>query len=72
MNTMNNAKVIEALEKFTLCLYFEKLIDAKMAKITLFSIFPYTAAANLSDPHSFVLLEDPSRFARLNSGSFNN
>lgn len=72
MNTMDNAKVIEALEKYALCNYFEKLISAKMFKIVLFSIFPHTAAANLSDPHEFVLIEDIGRFASLNRGRFYN
>lgn len=72
MNTQDNAKVIEAIERSTLFNYFEKLIDAKTRKVTLFSIFPYTAAANLSDPRNFFLLEDIGRLTTLNCGSPNN
>ena len=68
MNVQDNAKVIEALEKQTMYNYFEKLVNAKIQKVTLFSIFPYTAAPNLSDPRHFVLVEDLDKIATLNSG----
>ena len=51
MNPMDNTKVIEALEKVTVFTYCEKLLEAAMQKLVLFSVFPYTAAANMSDPH---------------------
>jgi hypothetical protein len=72
MNTMDNAKVIEKLEKQTLYNYFEKLIHAKMHKLVLFPVFPLTAAANLSEPHYVVLLEDLTKLIGLNSGRFDN
>lgn len=72
MNTMDNARVIEAIEKFTIFSYFEKLLNAKMHKVVLFSVFPYTAAPNLSDPHSLILIDDPEKIAALNSGRFDN
>lgn len=72
MNTMDNAKAIEAMEKMTLQKYLEKLIHAPMHKITLFSIFPHTAAPNLSAPKHFVLIDDLTKFISLNSGAFHN
>ncbi len=72
MNTQDNAKVMEALEKQTMHNYFEKIINAKMHKVVLFSIFPHTAAANLSDPRYFVLIDELAKIASLNAGSFNN
>lgn len=69
---MDNAKVIETLEKQTLFNYFEKLITTRIRKITLFSIFPYTSAPNLSDPRYFVMLEDLSKIVYLNSGRLDN
>lgn len=72
MNTMDNAKVIETLEKHTLFNYFEKLLEAKMHRVVLFSIFPYTAAANLSDPQHFVIIDDISKLTSLNSGRTDN
>lgn len=69
MNIRNNAKVIEAIERSALFSYFEKLVDAKTSKVALFSVFPYTAAANLSDKKVFFLLDDLSRLTNLNSGS---
>ena len=69
---MDNAKVIEALEKQTLFNYFEKLINAPMSKLTLFSIFPFTGSPNLSDPHCVILVDDLSKLAALNTGRFDN
>ena len=72
MNTMDNAKVIEAIEKFTIFNYFEKLLEVKMRRITLFSIFPYTAAANLSDPRHFMIIENLDNLTTLNCGRCDN
>jgi hypothetical protein len=69
MNTQDNAKVMEAIERCTLFNYFEKLTDAPTKKVVLFSVFPFTAAANLSDPRNFFLLEDIGRLTTINSGS---
>jgi hypothetical protein len=43
-----------------------------MHKVVLFSIFPHTAAANLSDPHAYIIVDDVSKLAALNSGKVNN
>lgn len=72
MNTMDNAKVIETLEKQTMFNYFEKLVDASMHRVVLFSVFPYTAAPNFSDPHALVIVDDLSRFTALNTGRYDN
>ncbi len=72
MNTMDNAQVMEALEKYTIYNYFEKLVDAKMHKVVLFPVFPITAAANLSEPHYIMLLDDISRLTSLNCGRVEN
>ena len=72
MKPLDNAKVMETLEKQTLYNYLERLINTKMRKITLFPIFPYTAAANISDPHNYVIIEDLSSLVKLNSGNFCN
>ena len=63
---------MEVLEKQTLYNYFEKLINAKINKVVLFSIFPHTAAPNLSDPHYFVMVEDLIKIATLNGGNILN
>ena len=72
MNTMDNAKVMEVLEKQAMFNYFEKLLITKMRKIVLFSAFPHTGAANLSDPRHLMLIEDPSNLIALNTGKSNN
>lgn len=72
MHAMDNAKVMETLEKYTLFTYFEKLINVKLHKVVIFSIFPYTGAPNLSDPHYFVLVDDLDKMMQLNGGCSNN
>jgi hypothetical protein len=72
MNIQNNAKVIATIERSALFNYFEKLVEAKTDKVTLFSVFPYSAAANLSDPRAFFLFRDYSCLSALNSGSSKN
>lgn len=72
MYDMDNTKMIETIERQTAMIYFEKLADAKMRKVVLFSVFPYTAAANLSDPHYFVMIDDIGRLSSLNSGNYSN
>jgi hypothetical protein len=72
MNTMDNAQVMEALEKYTIYNYFEKLVDAKMHKVVLFPVFPFTAAANFSDPRHIMLIDDLSRLTSLNTGRIEN
>jgi hypothetical protein len=72
MNTMDHAQVIETLEKYVIFNYFSGLLNAAMHKVVLFSIFPYTAAPNLSDPHYYFVLEDLSKLTQLNCGKFEN
>lgn len=72
MNSNDTARAMEAIEKCAVFNYFEKLIDAPLDKITLFPVFPYTAAANLSDPKHFMMVEDLARIAALNCGNCNN
>lgn len=72
MNTMDNAKAIEAMEKITLHKYLEKLINSQMHKITLFRSFPQTGAPNLSEPVYFMIINDISMLVGLNSGACKN
>ncbi|MBN2058139.1 MAG: hypothetical protein JW782_05040 [Candidatus Saganbacteria bacterium] len=72
MNTMDNAKIIKAIEKFAFHKYLKKLVDADLSKVSLFSIFSQTGAPNLSDPHHFLMVNDLNKIISLNSGAFNN
>jgi hypothetical protein len=72
MKTMDNAKVIKAMEKFALQNYLEKLATSEMQKITLFTALPYCGAPNLANPVYFVLVDNPSKFTSLNSGKYYN
>lgn len=72
MNTMDNAKIIEAVGKYAVQKYLQKLMVSEMHKVTLFSIFPHTGSPNLSDPHNLILIEDLSKMTDLNSGSYQN
>ncbi|KPJ67602.1 hypothetical protein AMJ44_07215 [candidate division WOR-1 bacterium DG_54_3] len=72
MKTMDHDKAIQAMEKFTLHKYLEKLINSSMHKVTLFPAFPKTGAPNLSDPAYFILIDDLSKIVSINSGSYLN
>ena len=72
MKAMDNAKVIEVMEKFALHNYLQKLINAKLHKETLFTVFPYSAAPNLSNPVNLIIIDDLEKVAAMNSGSFHN
>jgi hypothetical protein len=69
---MDNRKVIEVLEKYTIHKYLEKLLQTQMHKITLFTVFPHTGAPNLSDPQNFILVDGLTEIVGLNSGNFQN
>jgi hypothetical protein len=72
MNTMDNTKIIETIEKITVKHYLEKLIHSKFQRLTLHSVFPLTAAPNYSDSHEYVMIQDLSKIMGLNSGQFQN
>lgn len=72
MKPIDNTKAIESIERVAILGYFEKLLEAKIHKVTLFSIFPITSAANLSDPHSFVMIDDLEKFTGLDRGRADN
>ena len=72
MNTMDNAKIIEAVGKYAVQKYLQKLMVSEMSKLTLFSIFPHCGAPNLSDPHDLIMIKDLSKMTDLNSGSCQN
>ena len=42
--------------------YLQRLMNAKMRKLVLFTVFPITAAPNISDPKYFVMLNDLKEF----------
>ncbi|MDD5382354.1 MAG: hypothetical protein PHH60_01725 [Candidatus Margulisbacteria bacterium] len=72
MNTMDNAKVIQTIEKYAFQNYLEKLADAKIHRVTLFTIFRQTGAPNLSDPAIFLLVDDLAKITAMNSGQWLN
>lgn len=72
MKPMDNTKVMEVMEKQTLQKYLEKLVNAPLHKIELFTSFPITGAPNWSDPVQLVIIDDPARISGLNSGAVEN
>ncbi|OGF32118.1 hypothetical protein A3H09_00285 [Candidatus Falkowbacteria bacterium RIFCSPLOWO2_12_FULL_45_13] len=72
MRTMDNAKIIETIEKQAFINYLEKLSHTEMHKITLFTRFPITATPNLSNPVYFLLVDDLTKIADMNSGVYGN
>ncbi|MFH1825803.1 MAG: hypothetical protein ABH823_00740 [bacterium] len=72
MQSMDNKKVIAVMEKLTLHKYLEKLLMAKMSKVTLFPVFSQTGAPNISEPVNYILIEDLKVISSLNTGAINN
>lgn len=72
MKTMDNAKIIETIEKQAFINYLENLSHAEMHKITLFTRFPITAAPNISNPVYFLMVDDLAKISDMNSGAYNN
>jgi hypothetical protein len=72
MKSMDNTKVIKAMEKQSLQKYLEKIIETKMKKVTLFPIFSQTGAPNLFEPASIIILEDLTKLTELNIAASKN
>lgn len=68
---MDQAKVIEMLNQTQMTEYIQRLMNAKFSRLVLFSTFPITAAANISDPHYFVMLEDLNKFLAFKKSDLN-
>ncbi len=68
---MDQAKVIEFLNQTLMTDYISRLLNVKMSKLVLYSVFPITAAANLSDARTFVLMNDPSKFVEFKKADLN-
>lgn len=68
---MKRAKVIELIKQCEMTDYLQKLADAKMEKLVLFTAFPLTYAPNISDPRYFVLIKDLSRLTETNKFGLN-
>ncbi|HTY13959.1 MAG TPA: hypothetical protein VMD02_07245 [Candidatus Omnitrophota bacterium] len=60
---MDNAKVVEMLNQTVMTEYLQKLLGLKLNKLTLYPVFPITAAPNVSDPYSLIMIEDIQKFA---------
>jgi len=68
---MDQAKVIEMLNQTQMTEYIQKLMSAKFSRLVLFPAFPFTAAANVSDPHYFVMLDDLNKFLAFKKSDLN-
>ena len=68
---MEQAKVIELLNQTLVTEYMQKLLNAKLNKLVLYPVFPITAAANLSSPQNFVMIEDLGKFLEIKKHDLN-
>jgi len=69
---MDQAKVLEAINKFVLGKYIENMITSETSLLTLFTVFPYTGAANISDPVKLIMIEDLKSVISFNGANYNN
>lgn len=69
---MDQAQVLEAINKFVLSKYIENMITAKTCLLTLYTVFPYSGAANISDPVKFIMIEDQKSVISFIGANYNN
>lgn len=55
MQNLNNKEVLEKINKFTIAEYIKSLNDIKTVNLKLFQVFPYTGAANVSEPVNLTM-----------------
>jgi len=67
----NNAKVLEYISHHLISDYVKKLIEVNMDKLVLFTSFPITGAANISDPQYFIKILNPEILKDLVSKDLN-
>ena len=72
MNTMDNAKLLDVMEKFAFQKYLEKLLHADTTRLTLFPVFSQTGAPNLSSAAHIIRLNDLEKLTTLNGGITHN
>jgi len=58
MKELNNEKMLEMINKVVLIQYAEILKDIKSEEIKLFMPFPYTGAANISEPVKITIFKN--------------
>jgi hypothetical protein len=68
---MDQTKVLEYLTQHVMLEYLKRLSGAKISKLILYSAFPITSAANLSDPHYLAVLEDSRSLTALAPAELN-
>lgn len=68
---MDQTKVLEYLTQHVMLEYLKRLSGAKFNQLVLYSAFPITSAANLSDPHYLAVLEDVRSLTTLASAELN-
>ena len=56
-----NSKVLETLNQFVVSDYLKKLLQSKLEKKILHTVFPITGAPNLSAPRIFAMIPNPEK-----------
>lgn len=67
----NNAKVLEAISKFSVLNYLTCLIQTKITRLVLFTAFPITNAPNWSDGKELIIIDDPAPLISIVAGRNN-
>jgi hypothetical protein len=58
MDRQGDTEVIQALNQFAVTSYVQYLAVARYQKITLFSVFPYSGAPNLSEACNILMVKE--------------
>lgn len=69
---MDKSKVLQAINKFVMSKYIEKMLTVKTSLLKLYTVFPYTGAANWSNPVSFIMIENLKSIVSFVGANFHN
>lgn len=68
---MDQTKVLEYLSQHVMLQYLQKLAGTKFSKLVFFTVFPFSASANLSDPQYLARLDDINSLTKLSPVELN-
>ncbi len=72
MLNMDQNKIAEAINQQIISKYMQNICAVKNRVIKLYTVMPFTGAPNVSDPQTFAMIEDLSKFISSNYTSPNN
>jgi hypothetical protein len=72
MFNLDQNKLMEAINQSVISKYTQNILLVKSEVIKLYSCFPFTGAANISDAQRFAMIKDMDKFIKEICSSSNN